>query len=237
MRTKATPPQASASTSNPSIGQASTATSTPPPTLYLRLRKRVRHTKQHPILLMHVAQLIVDPHLEHHLMRLQVYEPKDYDGTFVLVDMLRVVSAIKQQFPELVIEYFGEPHTLVDLVDDRTGERRPNLMLFLAMCLLLFIGSGLAIMNFHEDVSMPEVHRRIYELVTGTTTERPYLLQIPYSIGLGLGMVLFFNQWFKKKFSEEPSPLEVELYMYQESMNQYMITEEYRKMHGDNGPP
>jgi stage V sporulation protein AA len=233
MRTRVTPPQAPAS----SPIASTTASPTPAPTLYLRLRKRVRLPKREPIMLGQVAQVIVDSHLEQRIRRVPVYEPKENDGTFVLVDMLRVVSAIKQQFPELAIEYFGEPHTLVDLVDDRAKERRPNMLLFLMMCLLLFIGSGLAIMNFHEDVSMPEVHRRIYELVTGTTTERPYLLQIPYSIGLGLGMVLFFNQWFKKKFSEEPSPLEVELYMYQESMNQYMITEEYRKMHGDNGPP
>jgi stage V sporulation protein AA len=36
---------------------------------------------------------------------------------------------------------------------------------------------------------------------------------------------------FKKKFNEEPSPLEVEMFMYQESVNHYVITEEYRKMH------
>jgi stage V sporulation protein AA len=206
------------------------------PTLYIRLRKRIRLSKHKPILLGDVAQIIVDTSVEDELKRLPVYMPQDYDGTFVLVDMLRIVSAVKKQYPSFMIEYFGEPHTLVDLIDESVKEKSPNVGLFLVMCVLLFIGSGLAIMNFHEDVSMPEVHRRIYELVTGRSSERPLLLQIPYSLGLGLGMVLFFNQWFKKKFSEEPSPLEVELYMYQENMNQYMITEEYQKMHGGSDP-
>lgn len=205
-------------------------------TLYLRLRKRIHRPKTEPIELGHVAQIIVDSAVEDELRRIPVYRPEQQDGTFVIVDIMRVVAAVRRRHPDLVIEHFGEPHTLVDLFDPNTRARKPNPLLFAVMCLLLFVGSGLAIMNFHEDVSMPAVHRRLYELITGRANEHPYLLQVPYSIGLGLGMVLFFNQWFKKRFSEEPSPLEVELYMYQESVNQYMINEEYRKIHGSGDP-
>lgn len=41
-------------------------------------------------------------------------------------------------------------------------------------------------------------------------------------------MVLFFNHIFKKKFNEEPNPLEVEMFMYQENVNTYVIAEEIR---------
>ncbi|UUZ94364.1 hypothetical protein LJK87_07260 [Paenibacillus sp. P25] len=46
-------------------------------------------------------------------------------------------------------------------------------------------------------------------------------------------MIVFFNHLFKKKFNEEPSPLEVEMFMYQENVNRYMITEEYGKLSGE----
>ena len=95
--------------------------------------------------------------------------------------------------------------------------------------LLLFVGSGLAIMNFHTDVSMKEVHERIYYLMTGMHHSRPLILQIPYSLGIGLGMVLFFNHLFKQKFNDEPSPLELEVFMYQESIDQYVIDHEKTK--------
>jgi stage V sporulation protein AA len=197
------------------------------PTLYLRLRKKVKITKGFPIYLGHIAQILVEPEYEKKLHQLILYQPTDKDGNLVLIDMLRIVKKVKELFPQMTIEQYGEPHVLVEICREI---RPPSLILIALVWFLLFIGSGLAIMNFHEDVSMLEVHQRIYELITGQRVEHPLFLQIPYSIGIGLGMVIFFNHLFKKKFNEEPSPLEVEMYMYQENMNHYIVTEEYSKM-------
>lgn len=81
-------------------------------------------------------------------------------------------------------------------------------------------------MNFHEDVSMRDVHIALYEIITGERNDYPYLLQIPYSIGLGLGMIVFFNHIFKKRLNEEPSPLEVEMFNYQLDLDQYVAMHE-----------
>ncbi|MNW57963.1 hypothetical protein D3C74_358020 [compost metagenome] len=66
-------------------------------------------------------------------------------------------------------------------------------------------------------------------MITGERDEHPYLFQAAYSIGIGLGMIVFFNHLFKKKWNEEPTPLEVEMFLYQENLNQYVIAEEYKK--------
>ena len=55
------------------------------------------------------------------------------------------------------------------------------------------------------------------------------MFQIPYSIGLGLGMVLFFNHFFRKRINEEPSPLEVEMFNYQQDIDQYVIIHENKE--------
>jgi len=85
-------------------------------------------------------------------------------------------------------------------------------------------------MNFHADVSMLEVQQRIVELISGKKTERPILFQIAYSIGIGFGMVVFFNHVFKKKFNEEPTPLELEIFLYQENLNHFVVSEEYDRL-------
>jgi len=43
-------------------------------------------------------------------------------------------------------------------------------------------------------------------------------------------MVVFFNHLFKKKWNEEPTPLEVEMFLYQENIDQYVVAEEYKRM-------
>jgi len=92
--------------------------------------------------------------------------------------------------------------------------------------LILFIGAAMTIINFHYDVSMQEVHQKIHFMFTGTYAKYPLFLQIPYSIGLGIGIVLFLNHWFNKRFNEEPSPLELELFQYKNKVNEYIAHHE-----------
>lgn len=200
------------------------------PVVYIRFRKQVSVVKGEPIRLGQVAQLLTEPELEARLRQIVLCLPEEKDGNRLLVDMIQVLSKIKKTFPDLQVELFGDPHVLIEVV---AGGKKANAALIVLVWLLLFIGSGLTIMNFHKDVSMLEVHQRLYELITGRRELHPYVLQIPYSIGIGIGMVLFFNHLFKRKFNEEPSPLEVEMYLYQQNLNQFVIAEEYRKLHRD----
>jgi stage V sporulation protein AA len=203
------------------------------PVIYLRLHKRVRIPRGAPVKLGDVARLLAEPELEAELLGRILHRPDRSEGNLVLVDILSVIASIRELFPHATIETFGDPHTLVEVYEKR---KSPNVIGFTVVWLLLFFGSGLAIMNFHEDVSMPAVHQRIVFLLTGEVIEHPYLLQIPYSFGIGLGMVVFFNHVFKRKINEEPSPLDVEMYKYEESVLQYVITEEYKKLN-DPKPP
>lgn len=196
------------------------------PTLHLRLRKKIFLPKGSPIYLGQVAQLLSEPEWEKQFQKLLLYQPMEQDGNLMLVDMLIIIKKVKELVPNIQIEYYGEPHTLVELIKPA---RSPNIFLLILVCLLLFVGSGLAIMNFHADVSMMEVHQKMYELITGEKINHPLLLQIPYSLGIGAGMMIFFNRVFKKRFNEEPNPLELEMFMYQENLNHYVITEEYSK--------
>lgn len=92
----------------------------------------------------------------------------------------------------------------------------------MVVMVLLSIGTGIAIMNFHEDVSMKDVHIRIYKILTGMDIKRPLIIQIPYSIGIGVGMALFFNKVVPDRFGGDPSPMEVEMSSYRKKVNGYI---------------
>jgi len=199
--------------------------------VYVRMRRRAVVRPGVVVHLGDVARLVAEASLQKRLEGLPLHKVAESDGNLVLIDMLQVVKAIREAEPGMVIETFGEPHVLLEISPG--GEVKPRKVVLTLAWLLLFFGSGMAMMNFHADVNMPAVQRRITELITGSGKTHPWLFQIPYSIGIGMGMLLFFNRLLRKRLNDEPNPLEVEMFMYQENVNHYVITEEYRKQHED----
>lgn len=195
--------------------------------IYLRLKKRIYIKPLHTVKLGQVAKLLTDEEgLQQRLSALPLYEHRKEDGNRVVIDLLQIVERIRREAKDVSVEAYGDPQVLIMVADKPV---KPRYVMLALSWLLLFFGAGLAIMNFHTDVSMKEVHIRIVELITGERVDHPLWFQIPYSLGIGLGMILFFNHIFRKRFNEEPNPLEVELYMYQENMNAYVIADEIRK--------
>jgi len=199
--------------------------------VYVRMRRRAVVRPGAVVYLGDVARLVTETALQKRLEKLPLHRVSAADGNLVLIDMLQVVKAIREAEPGMVIETFGEPHVLLEI--SPAGEVKPRKVVLVLAWLLLFFGSGMAMMNFHADVNMPAVQLRITELITGKGSKHPWLFQIPYSIGVGMGMLLFFNRLLRKRLNDEPNPLEVEMFMYQENVNHYVITEEYRKKHED----
>ena len=131
------------------------------------------------------------------------------------------------------MQTFGPSQTIIEVI---LSKKKMSYLTFALVWFLLFVGARMTIMNFHVDVSMGEVHQKLFTIITGKVDEKPLLIQVPYSIGLGLGMILFFNHFFKKRFNEEPSPLEVEMFNYQQDLDQYVIINENKESvrHLDN---
>lgn len=202
---------------------------TPTPTVYVRLRSRIRIQRGRSVKLGDVAHLLTSPEeQEKRLLELELLRPGPEDGNLILIDILQIIPQIRRVLPDVTVELIGSGHTLVEVV---VGSGKPSKSLFILVWLLLFFGSALTIMNFHADVNMQEVQIRIVEMITGRRDEHPYLFQVAYSIGIGFGMAVFFNHLFKKKWNEEPTPLEVEMFLYQQNVDKYVVIEETERMH------
>lgn len=199
------------------------------PAIYIQLKNRVTVPKGNDVTLGDIAFLIAEPELKTSLEAILIKKPEQSDGNLILIDLLTVIPIIQRLYPGIVIEPIGEGKTIVQ-IEGSLEARKPSVALFVLVWLLLFFGSALTIMNFHADVNMQEVQIRIVEMLTGERDEHPYVFQTAYSLGIGFGMVIFFNHLFKKKWNEEPTPLEVEMYLYQKNIDQYVINEEYRKL-------
>ena len=201
-------------------------------TVYIRLRHRIQVHPNDVITIDKIALVVGDKELTEKLNKIVIHKIQLSDKNMVVIDVMHVLREIHKYDRQIDVQAIGATQTIVEIMYQK---RKLSPLLFCLVWLLLFIGAGLAIMNFHEDVSMRAVHQRIYKIVTGKENAHPLILQIPYSLGLGLGMVLFFNHLFKKRINEEPSPLEVEIFNYQLDLDQYVAMNENKEhINGNN---
>lgn len=97
------------------------------------------------------------------------------------------------------------------------------------VCIICFCGAGFAIMTFNNDVSVTSVFQEVYRLITGQEANGFTILELSYSIGLAAGILLFFNHFAKWKLNTDPTPLEVEMRLYEENISKTLIQNHDRK--------
>ncbi|WKB37095.1 stage V sporulation protein AA [Terrilactibacillus sp. S3-3] len=200
-------------------------------TIYIRLRQKFQARLGEVITINKAADIIAPKEVIKNLGQERIHTVTKEDSNYIVIDVMDVIQKVYQLYSDADIQAVGPSQTIIEVEMKR--QRKRSVFFFLLVWVLLFIGAGLAIINFHEDVAMQSVHQKIYTIVTGRTNSQPLLLQIPYSLGLAVGMILFFNHVFKKKFNEEPSPLEIEMFNYQQDLDQYVIINEKKKKEAD----
>ena len=89
--------------------------------------------------------------------------------------------------------------------------------------LTVFFGAAFAIMAFNNDVSALDMFHTIHAAVTGKEGEGPTIVEIMYSVGLTIGIVVFYNHFGRKKLSTDPTPIQVEMHAYEKQINQTLI--------------
>ena len=195
--------------------------------IYIRLRHRVQVKPNHFVRLKDVALVFAPFDKTMELEKLKIYQVKKEDHNIIIIDAMQILKEIISSTGMTDIQFIGPSQTIVEVVERKVMVKTP---VFLLVWLLLFAGSAFSIINFHEDVSMQSVHQKVVYLLTGSEDTSPLVFQIPYSIGLGLGMILFFNHVFKKRINDEPSPLEVEMFNYQQAIDHYVIMHENKEV-------
>lgn len=195
-------------------------------TVYIRMRNRVLAKPEESIYLMDIAQIIASETVIAELKKLKVHQISTKDKNIIIIDVMKVIKLISGLIDDVDVQTIGPAQTIIEVI---IKKRQMSFPFFILIWFLLFFGSAMAIMNFHDDVSMRSVQEKLYKIITGVEDSKPWIFQIPYSIGLGLGMILFFNHVFEKRINEEPSPLEVEMFNYQMDLDNYVIIHENKE--------
>ncbi|MFA1822807.1 stage V sporulation protein AA [Virgibacillus oceani] len=187
--------------------------------VYLKMKKKLELSERIDIQLKHIAYISTNGWQKRKLENTPIYRITKKDINTVIIDSFLVIDHLNKMYENIEFQLIGPEQTIISIQPKR---KSPSIVLTACIWVLLFIGTAMTIMNFHYDVSMQEVQQKLHFIITGEESEFPLWIQIPYSFGLGLGMILFFNHWFNKRINEEPSPLEVEIFNYQQDLDHYL---------------
>ncbi len=147
----------------------------------------------------------------------------------VVVSILRVIQHIHEQFPNVEIQNMGEADFIVTYEEQVTAGGVLHWVKVVIVTVTSFIGAAFSIMAFHNDVNITTLFDQIYEFIVGAEPKGITILELTYSLGLIIGILVFFNHFGKKKFSVDPTPIEVEMRLYENDIQTTLIENYSRK--------
>lgn len=139
------------------------------------------------------------------------------------VSILWVIELIERECPGVSVENIGENATLIELVDVKRHKGPVQMLKLVFVSMISFFGTGFTIMAFHNDISVNKIFSRIYEMVMGYPSDGYSILEVSYSIGLAAGIILFFNHIGGRRITKDPTPIEVEMRIYETDVNKALI--------------
>lgn len=144
---------------------------------------------------------------------------------------LSVVDIIEKIQKEVKVDitHVGEPEMILTYENPAGKNTVLSWVKTILVCLITFFGTMFSIMTFNQDVEVAKLFDTIYQQFTGTTTNGFTVLEVSYAIGIGLGVIFFFNHFGKWRISHDPTPMEVEMRLYEDDVDKTVLEMEDRK--------
>lgn len=197
--------------------------------LYLKLEKNIR-TYNRTLTLGEAAQMkCADPKILNRLKTEKLYtfdharRGKHTCAARTVLSILDVVEKIQAVYPSLEIQNLGEEDFVVEYSTKPEENKAVAIIKAALVCLICFFGSAFSIMAFNNDVSTTKLFSQFYTLLTGQASDGFTILELTYSLGLSVGIIAFFNHIGGRRLSKEPTPIEVEMRLYEDDVNTTLI--------------
>lgn len=206
-------------------------------TLYLKIEKNTIVTDRH-VKLSDIAKLeCADPAITRQLKQKKIYtfqdaiDVKKQKNQMQVFSVLKIIELIHEEYPNVDISNEGESDFIVEYIPYPVKPKWINAIKTVLLCVVVFFGSAFTIMAFNNDIGVNQVFSKFYLQVMGSGPSGVSELEVSYCIGLGLGIIIFFNHVGRKKITPDPTPIQVEMRKYETDIDTTFIENAGRKGH------
>lgn len=205
-------------------------------TLHLKIDKNIVVTDRH-VTLKDIAKMeCTDTAALRQLKQKKIYSFTEKDkqqkkNTLEVFSVLKIIELIHEDYPNLTVSNEGEADFIVEYVKSLKKPVWISRLKTVILCVLIFFGAAFTIMAFNNDVGVSDVFSKFYMQVTGMESGGVTELEICYSIGLAVGIIVFFNHVGHKKITHDPTPIQIEMRKYENDLDTAFIDNAERKGH------
>lgn len=191
--------------------------------IYLKAERNVE-VMQDDVLLKDIAKIYcADSHTAAKVKAIKIHRFSDAEQKRQVFGVLKLIEMIQQVCPNATVENLGETDVLVERVNTDKHKGVVQLLKIIFVACISFFGTAFTIMAFHNDVGISKVFGKVYELVMGQPSPGYTILEVTYSIGLAIGIIVFFNHIGGRRITKDPTPIEVEMRIYEKDVNDALI--------------
>lgn len=192
-------------------------------TLYLKAEQNVE-LQSEDVYVKDIGKMTCsDEHILAKAKAIKLHHFKEGEQKRQVISILKVIEEIEKTLPNVTVENLGEIDVLVEQIDVDRHKSPVQTVKIIFVSLIAFFGTAFTIMAFHNDIGINEVFMKVYEMVMGQAGDGYSILELSYSIGLAVGIILFFNHIGGRRITKDPTPIEVEMRVYETDVNKALI--------------
>lgn len=197
--------------------------------IYLKLDQEIKISEYKVNIGMLGTVICANKNIQARVRAIRVTTLKKDKPQKIVFSVMKIIELINNEFPECDINNIGESEFIIDYdrgnIDDKNNAKMTDIIKVILTSFFVFMGAGYSIIAYNNDVGVNEIFQSVYEFFTGQKSNGMTVLELGYCIGLFLGIITFYNHIFKRKFSDDPTPLDVELKSYKEEINKAIIND------------
>lgn len=177
-----------------------------------------------------VAALYCSDHdLTHKIEHAKLYRFSSKGNQRKIFSILKIVEIVQEIDKSAEIVNMGPEDFIVYYKKEKVEKVWVRSLKIILVSLVAFLGASFSIMSYNTDVGIDDLFTNVYELIMGEVPTGPTLLHLSYTIGLAIGIVVFFNHAGRINLTDDPTPFEVQMRLYERDVNDTLMIDADRK--------
>jgi len=193
--------------------------------------KKYTHIDHECLKIKDVANILTeDEHLTNRINSITIYKFDKGTKKRIVLSALYIIRHIQSINTNIDIVPIGETDIVIKYEPNPANNKLFNFFKILFVCLTSCAGAAFSIIAFNSDVDLYRIFSTLHDKLNITDTTYYAILEISYSIGIPAGIIVFYNHFGKKKLSVDPTPLEIEMRLYENDINTTIIDGDNREV-------